>query len=196
MNDTQRVAFDSVVQYTRAQHQYFMEERDTLPEPLHLFVTVGAGTCKSHVIGVIKEHIERAQSGSQNACMLMAPTGVVAFNIGGLTIHCALCLPVEHNSCTRYTKLSAERLHELRLLWKDVHTVVIDEISMVSYETLMFIHQQFGGLNIIAVGDFYQLPPFRDRFVFQNGKDFTQGSTHMWQELFTVIELTANMRQK
>ena len=193
MNDTQRVAFDSVVQYTRARHQYFMEERDTLPEPLHLFVTVGAGTCKSHVIGVIKEHIERAQSGSQNACMLMAPTGVVAFNIGGLTIHCALCLPVEHNSCTRYTKLSAERLHELRLLWKDVHTAVIDEISMVSYETLMFIHQrlteikgtddtetQFGGLNIIAVDDFYQLPFFRDRFVFQNGKDYTQGSTHMW----------------
>ena len=52
---------------------------------------------------------------------------------------------------------------------------------MASYETLGFIHQRlteiketddaevyFGGLNIIAVGDFYQLPPVHDRFVFQN----------------------------
>ena len=44
-------------------------------------------------------------TGSQNACMLMAPTIVAAFNKGGLTIHRALCLPVEHNSSTRYTKL-------------------------------------------------------------------------------------------
>ena len=49
---------------------------------------------------------------------------------------------------------------------------------MVSYETLGFIHQRlteikgtgdtvvyFGGLTLIAVGDFYQLPPVRDRFV-------------------------------
>ena len=129
--------------------------------------------------------------------------------IGASTAHRALCLPVEHNNSTRYTKLRAEKLHELRLLWKHVHTVVIDEISMVSYETFMFIHKRlteikrtddteihFGGLNIIAVDDFYQLPPVRDRFIFQNGKGYTQGSTHLWRELFTVIELTTNMHQR
>ena len=55
---------------------------------------------------------------------------------------------------------------------------------MVSYETLMLIHQRlteikgsddtevyFGGLNIIAVGYFY---PFCDRFVFQNSRDICQ----------------------
>ena len=117
--------------------------------------------------------------------MLVGPTGVAAFNIGGLTIHYAFQLPVEHGNLTKYTKLSAERLHQLRLLCKDVHTIIIDEISMVSYETLGFIHQRlteikgtddtevyFGGLNIIAVGDFYQLPPARDRFVFQNGRGY------------------------
>ena len=74
--------------------------------------------------------------------MLVAPMGVAAFNIGGLTIHYAFRLPVEHGNLTKYTKLSVERLHQLRLLCKDVHTIIIDEISMVSYETLGFIHQR------------------------------------------------------
>ena len=209
LNDSQREAFDRVVQYTRARHQYFMRERELQPEPLHVFITGGAGTGKSHLIAVIKEHTERSHTGSQNACMLMAPTGVAVFNIGGLTIHYAFRLPVEHGNLTRYTKLSAERLHQLRLLLKDVHTLIIDEISMVSYETLGFIHQRlteikgtddtevyFGGLSIIAVGDFYQLPPVRDRFVFQNGRGYVQASTHLWRDLFTMVELHTNMRQR
>ena len=116
---------------------------------------------------------------------------------------------MEHGNLTRYTKLSAQKLHELRLLCKDIHTIIIDEISMVSYETLSFIHQRlteikrtddtevyFGGLSIIAVGDFYQLPPVRDRFVFQNGRGYVPASTHLWRDLFTMVELYTNMRQR
>ena len=208
LNDSQHEAFDRVVQYTRARHQYFMRERESLPEPLRVFITGGAGTGKSHLIAVIKEHIERSHTGSQNACMLVAPTGVAAFNIGGLTIHYAFWLPVEHGNLTRYTKHSAERLHQLQLLLKDVHALIIDEISMVSYETLGFIRRlteikgtdnaevYFGGLTIIALGDFYQLPPVRDRLVFQNGRGYMQASTHLWRDLFTMVELHTNMRQR
>ena len=119
--------------------------------------------------------------------MLVVPTGVAAFNIGGLTIHYAFWLPVEHGSFTRYTKLSAEKLHLLRLLFKDIHTLIIDEISIVSYETLRFIPQQltemkgrddteayFGGLNIIAVGDFYQLLLFVRGLCFRMGGGMCQ----------------------
>ena len=65
--------------------------------------------------------------------------------------------------------------------------------------TLGFIHQRlteikgtddtevyFGGLNIIGVGDFYQLPPVGDRFVFQNGRGYVPASTHLWRDLFTM----------
>ena len=114
LNDSQQEAFDQIVQWTRERHQYFMGETNSFPEPLHLFITGGAGTGKSHLISVIKEHIERSHTGSQNACMLVAPTGVAAFNIGGLTIHYAFWLPVEHGNFTRYNKLSAEKLHQLR----------------------------------------------------------------------------------
>ena len=124
LNNSQRDAFDQIVRWTCERHQYFMGECNFLPEPLHLFITGAAGTGKSQLISVIKEHIERSHTGSQNACMLVVPTGVAAFNIGGLTIHYAFWLPVEHGNLTRYTKLSAEKLHQLRLLCKDVHTVI------------------------------------------------------------------------
>ena len=167
----------------------------------------------------------------------MAPTGVAAFNIGGLTIHRALNLRVEHGRNTRYRPLNAEKaafniggltihralnlpgrntryrplnaekLHVLRKAWSSVNTVVIDEISMVSYQTLYFVHRRlteikgtndtetlFGGL--IAVGDFYQLPPVRNKFVFQDGTGYNPGSTHLWRDQFRLIELTQNMRQR
>ena len=79
-----------------------MGTRNTPPESLRLFITGGAGTGKSHVISVIKEHLERAHLG---ACILMAPTGVAAF--------------------WPYYRA-----------WSSVNTVVIDEISMVSYRTV------------------------------------------------------------
>ena len=53
----------------------------------------------------------------------------------------------------------------------------------------------FGGVSVIAVGDFYQLPPVRDSFLFQNGKDYVPGTTHLWRDLFRLVELKANMRQ-
>ena len=78
------------------------------------------------MISVVHEHFERAQIGDGCTCMLMAPTGVAAFNIGGLTIHKALNLPVEHGKRTAgkrtaYRKLASERLHGMRRLWKCHH---------------------------------------------------------------------------
>ena len=99
----------------------------------------------------------------------MAPTGVAAFNIGGLTIHKVLNLPVEHGRSTAYRKLASETLHGIRRLWKSVTTNFIDEISMVSYETLNFVHQRLTEIKgtddtkvlsmSLLLEDFFQLPP-------------------------------------
>ena len=80
---------------------------------------------------------------------------------------------------------------------------------MVSNDTLGFIHQRlteikgtndteeyFGGLNIFAVGDFYQLPSVCDRFVFQNGREYVPAATHLRRDLFTMVELHTNMPQR
>jgi len=84
---------------------------------LHLLFACSLLVVLGQVKAMSSEHTERTHTGSGNACMLVAPTGVAAFNIGVLTIHWALNLPVEHDRLTAYKKLSAERLHELRCLW-------------------------------------------------------------------------------
>ena len=206
LNEYQRVPFDRVVRYTRELHQYNVKVRDDPPEAFHLFVTGGAGTGKSHVIRAIKEHLERSVSGGPNkhACMLMAPTGVAAFNIG-LTIHRALQLQVEHGRLARQISLGALALHDLRDLWKGVHTIIIDEVSMVSYQILKSIHSRlceiyandeiFGGLNVIAVGDFYQLSPVNGSFIFSDQRSSGRLASHLWRDFFTMVELKVNMRQ-
>ena len=208
LNEHQRVPFDRVVRYTRELHQYNVKVRDDPPEAFHLFVTGGAGTGKSHVIKAIKEHLERSVSGGPNkhACMLMAPTGVAAFNIGGLTIHRALQLQVEHGRLARQISLGALALHDLRDLWKGVHTIIIDEVSMVSYQILKSIHSRlceiyandeiFGGLNVIAVGDFYQLSPVNGSFIFSDQRSSGRLASHLWRDFFTMVELKVNMRQQ
>ena len=47
LNNSQREAFDRVVQYTCARHQYYMRERESLPEPLHVFITGGYCSVKA-----------------------------------------------------------------------------------------------------------------------------------------------------
>ena len=100
--------------------------------------------------------------------------GVAAFNIGASTLHYALKLPVEdgHGSTvtSSYNVLQGEALEDLRRMWQGVRYLIIDEISMVSAQQLQYIDMRlkeitgqqrlpFGGLSVITVGDFYQLPP-------------------------------------
>ena len=210
LNETQQKAFKLVVQYTRERVAHAQNPKHvSAPQPLRIFLTGGAGTGKSHLISVIRQHVERAHTGSKHACIVVAPTGVAAFNIQGATLHRAFRLPVEHNEVTEYKKLSCKRLQELRRELKDVQVIIIDEVSMVSYQLFSFVHRRmmeikgiedasvfFGGVSVIAVGDFYQLPPVRDSFLFQNGKDYVPGTTHLWRDLFRLVELEQNMRQK
>jgi hypothetical protein len=64
---------------------------------------------------------------------------------------------------------NAEQLLELRAAWKDIHVLIIDEISMVSRPLLGCVSRRlslirnneadFGGLLTVMLGDFFQLPP-------------------------------------
>ena len=125
-----------------------------------------------------------------------APTGVAAYHIKGSTIHSAWQLPVQHDWDTTYYELSQKSLRKLKQKFRFVHTLVIDEVSMVSSVTFTHIHRRltsikgnespFGDLNVILVGDFFQLKPVMGKFVFKN--------LLLWP-LFRPFFFHQNMRQ-
>lgn len=72
--------------------------------------------------------------------LVTAPTGIAAYIVNGMTIHRLLQLPIEHGNSTVYTKLNDEQLHRIRQSLSNFVLLIIDEISMVSNITLMYIH--------------------------------------------------------
>lgn len=103
--------------------------------------------------------------------------------------------------------MSDQKRPQIRIALSDLKLVIIDEISMVSNTTLLHIHQRlkeifatpnnqlFAGLSLITLGDLYQLPPIRQRLVFEEYKNNVHNLCHPWL-VFKMIELTENMRQK
>ena len=74
---------------------------DTI-KPLRMFISGVGGTGKSFLIEAIKclvDDIWHPKSG-EIMCAIVAPTGIAAFNVGGLTIHRLFQLPIEHEGKT------------------------------------------------------------------------------------------------
>ncbi|CAI5657796.1 unnamed protein product [Oreochromis niloticus] len=81
--------------------------------------------------------------------------------------------------------------------------IVIDEISMVSKPLFAYVdarlkqikgtQRPFGGMSVLAVGDFYQLPPVRQSKPLCV---YDPEQIDLWQEHFQMITLTEIMRQK
>jgi len=107
-----------------------------------------------------------------------APTGVAALNVGGMTIHrfCGMMLGPQFNQTNEeyFAQLESDGRHSIRAGFNRVRrceTLVIDEISMLPGRQLDFVEflfrrlrcdeRPFGGVQVIATGDFLQLPPVR-----------------------------------
>ena len=96
--------------------------------------------------------------------------------------------------------MSADELNTFRIKYKNLKVVIIDEISMVGKRTFDFIDTRlqqltgirapFGGLSVIAVGDFYQLKPVGDRLVFHDlVEDAKALAPNSWKDHFKIYEL-------
>ncbi|XP_077967731.1 uncharacterized protein LOC144421967 [Styela clava] len=176
------------------------------PDPFHLFISGGAGTGKSHLVKAIyyetsKVLANRAEDISQIRVLLTASTGVAAYNIKATTIHSTFSIPVQ--ATIPYRPLAEEKLNTLKCRYENLELLIIDEISMVDYKLLSYIHGRlrqiksasdefpFGKVSIIAVGDFYQLPPVKASPLF---KPNSLGD--LWNGYFKLVELNEIMRQK
>ena len=187
-------------------------------KPLHTFVSGVGGTGKSFLIKTNRALVSRIWADSNNAgapvCAVSAPTGLAAFNVGGVTIHRLLQLPIEHEGrAAGYWKLGKDALKVMRASLSQLRLLIIDEISMVSSLNLAYIHlrldeifakdEWFGGVNVLFVGDILQLPPVNGGAVFEriSNKSITNKlgcmtSVNIWQVCVDYDELTINERQK
>lgn len=169
-----------------------------------LFITGGAGTGKSFLIYRIKRIKEEM---GENVA-LCAPTGVAANNISGVTIHRLFSLTIEPHIDKNPVPPSVLRV---------VDTVIIDEISMVRCDIFEHVRRAVIAaeikwnkqIQIIVVGDFFQLPPIlkenehggrgeKDVLIQhygtkELGKLYAFQST-LWN--FHYVELTQVMRQE
>lgn len=125
-----------------------------------VFLTGGAGTGKSTFIKYLKNNLKN-ETGKN--CIVLAPTGVAAINVGGQTIHSFFSFPFdpfENKKITIFMKNPVVDHTDL---------IIIDEISMVrscmldhiDYALRLWCNKYiaFGGKQLLLIGDCFQLPP-------------------------------------
>jgi hypothetical protein len=142
-----------------------------------VFLTGKAGTGKTTFLKYIRENT------SKNTAVV-APTGVAAINAGGTTIHSFFQLPfgpfLPGNTAgwgkgnevnDKQNLISKLRLtNERKEVMQQLELLIIDEISMVRCDVLdaidtvlrhvrSIVSKPFGGVQVLYIGDMYQLPP-------------------------------------
>lgn len=139
--------------------------------------------------------------------ILTAPTGKAAFNINGNTLHSTFYLPITQQ-LREFKLLNGDTVNTLFTTYRNVKLVIIDEFSMMGSKIFHYVNfrmQQifksnefFGGISVIMFGDFKQLPPVGDSWLFkQNSIDIYSVLTGnaLWNQ-FSFYELKEIMRQK
>src|SRR4051794_36321297 len=94
-----------------------------------------ARTGKTYLIKAIRCRLqEMVGTGSKSPMVVLALTGVAAFNIDGTTIHSGLAIPIINDS--KCLEIKGERLKQLQDKLRDVSYVIIDEKSMIGRRML------------------------------------------------------------
>jgi len=180
--------------------------------PFHYFLTGGAGTGKSQTIkavyqSLIRQYRSEASEETAPEILIVSFTGMAAHNVDGMTAHSAFHLTAGKRE--NISNMQPSTKNTMRANLHNLKVLIIDEISMLSSKFLDQISfrlgevfdkkaMQFGGISVLVVGDFNQLPPVGGRLAFQTKDVDTTAaltSNPQW-ELFKMFRLNKIMRQK
>ncbi|KAI3648968.1 hypothetical protein MP228_004986 [Amoeboaphelidium protococcarum] len=146
-----------------------------LTDRQNVFVTGYAGSGKSLIIKAVRGRIESRRL--RINCRILAATNSAARRVGGKTIHSTFRIPFGAEFDNRF---EAKVTRAIKRDLKSVNLFIIDEISLVSAEMLELMDRllqniqgnehSFGGVQVVTVGDFAQLPPKRGHYAFQSNR--------------------------
>lgn len=134
-----------------------------------VFMTGKAGTGKSTFLRYITEHTRKNY-------VVLAPTGIAAVNVGGVTMHSFFripfkpLLPDDPDLAVDRLKQRMKYPRDHQKLLKNLELIIIDEISMVRADVIDFMDkllrvytgrrfEPFGGKQLLLIGDLFQLEP-------------------------------------
>ena len=172
----------------------------------NLFLTGKAGTGKS-------TFLRHFSADTAKVHIVLAPTGLSAINVGGQTIHSFFKLPLR--PILPEDKDLRERIHSFtaaqKRLIKSLDLIIIDEVSMVRADIMDAIdlilrkirgvsYAPFGGVQMLFVGDLYQLEPVIKQEDKEVLKEFYSGFFFFDARVFKdrpliPVELTKVYRQ-
>lgn len=163
----------------------------------NVFLTGEPGSGKTHTVNAFVEWLR--DHGIEPA--ITASTGIAATHIHGMTIHAWSGIGVRTLLSEADVDQIASKEHIARRIQRTT-TLIIDEASLLSASVLAMVDMvcrevkrntlPFGGMQVVLVGDFFQLPPIgkgsdRPAFAFESS---------VWEELHPIIcYLTEQHRQ-
>ncbi|MFA6397585.1 MAG: AAA family ATPase [Candidatus Paceibacterota bacterium] len=155
----------------------------------NVFLTGEPGAGKTYTIN---EYVNFLRTNGVETA-ITASTGIAATHIGGMTIHSWSGIGIKR----KFNKYDLDKIASIEYIVKRIRrtkVLIIDEVSMLSADTLSMVDavcrevkqnsEAFGGLQIIFVGDFFQLPPIVKNV--PNDEDFLQ------QEMFSEEKSKSN----
>lgn len=178
---------------TLTKQQYFALK--TMLDGHNTFITGKAGTGKSFIVKTFIDEVNKLHKN----IIICAPTGIAALNIGGVTIHRCFQISLEPQINPIIKQIPSQI--------KQADIIIIDEISMCRIDLFEYmikvIEKAKKKIQLIVVGDFFQLPPVttnNERIVLKKiYPDYDKGfafESSKWQDCnFTTINLTKVIRQ-
>ena len=160
LNSDQKRIYDKINQnLTKHKQQEDLSSNNDVKiddiQPLRMFISGVGGTGKSFLIETIKCFVDslwKSKPG-ERSCAIVAPTGLAAFNVGGLTIHILFQLPIEHEGKTAgYWSLPKDTQKKLQTTFRPLKIIIVDEVSMVSNLNLTYLHLRLDDYTFQTIG--------------------------------------------
>jgi ATP-dependent DNA helicase PIF1 len=155
-----------------------------------VFVSGSAGTGKTTLIRYLRANLAHRN-------VVLAPTGVAALNAGGATVHSFFRFPPRIQD-PRHVRVPADCR-----LYQRLELLIIDEVSMLRADVLDGVDEflrgchgdsrPFGGVQLLVLGDMFQLPPVTTRAEWEVLEARGYASPYFFSALSLQERLPANV---